>query len=98
MQKNKLSEMDRYELSIRVQAPLYYFVAENFPFSIHHWDVDKTAVLRKQEKDYYRIHPLRRDDSVATSLPIFDFPVKNRLAHATIDSFCPDRLTSNGPF
>lgn len=74
MQKNKLSETDRYDLSVRVQAPLYYFVAGYFPFSIHHWDADKTAVLRKRERDFYRIHPLRREMSLMSGMvhqPVF---------------------------
>ncbi len=64
MKKQKLSDSDRYDLSIRIQAPFYYFTAEHFPFSIHHWDSDKVDVLRKKEKDYYRIQPLRREMSL----------------------------------
>lgn len=93
LQKDSLSETERYNLSIRVQAPLYYFVAEFFPFAVHHWDADKIAVLRQRERDFYRIHPLRREMALmsgAKDQPIFS--KHKEMAHYLYVYLCKEHI------
>ncbi|GAB4394065.1 MAG: hypothetical protein Tsb0032_15830 [Kiloniellaceae bacterium] len=87
--KESLSEEETYDLSMRVQAPFHYFAACNMPFALHHWDADKVAVLREKKRDYYRLHPLRREMSLFASLrhqPVFErHPVMARYVYGYIE-------------
>lgn len=72
--KDSLSEEETYDLSKRVQAPFHYFAACNMPYALHHWDRDKADVLNEKKRDYYALHPLRREMSLFGSLwrqPVF---------------------------
>ena len=85
---NKQSHILLYGANIgEHSSPVNYKAAAEAIFPSHYpaeHQALELGLLRNPTKDH-------ENDSVATSLPIFDFPVKNRLANATTDSFCPDR-------
>ena len=68
LSKESLCDTDRYELSMHIKAPMYFFVSQFLPFSIHYWEKDKKEVLIQNKRRRYIIHPLRREMNLVANL------------------------------